>query len=155
MLRSLTPEDAATVQCWLQDHIKQHVTWWEKAYQIQARTRLQDLVLKDWQSLLEDSSKPDRMVLVFGEKPLGIVHGMLREDPYMGVSMGVLAWIYVDAAARGQGVADQLVEALMQWFREKGVEGRLVYVTASNTTAVKLYQRHGFEVIDYRMLGPV
>ncbi len=35
----------------------------------------------------------------------------------------------------------------------QGVRGREVFVTAQNTAAVRLYERHGYRVVDHRMLG--
>lgn len=88
-----------------------------------------------------------------GATVLGVVMANLRTDRYLGIELGVLSWIYVAEAARGQGVANILMEAADHWMHEKGVEGREVFVTEANHTAIRLYERFGYQVTDSRMLG--
>jgi ribosomal protein S18 acetylase RimI-like enzyme len=50
----------------------------------------------------------------------------------------------VSPAARGQGVGDQLVEAVEQWAREERMTTLRLAVTEGNQNAAALYQRKGF-----------
>ena len=110
-------------------------------------------MLRDWQELIGADS--DRQwVRVAGERRAqGIVFAQKRQDRYMGFEVGALSWIYVDEATRGQGVSTALMTAAGDWMTAQGVRGREVFVTAQNTAAVRLYERHGYQVVDHRMLG--
>jgi ribosomal protein S18 acetylase RimI-like enzyme len=68
----------------------------------------------------------------------------------------------VAADARGQGIASAMCEHSMDEARRAGFSAmQFNYVVASNTIAVKLWQRHGFSVVGtvprafrHAMLGP-
>ncbi|GEM44489.1 GNAT family N-acetyltransferase [Deinococcus cellulosilyticus] len=154
MLRNLTPEDRDTIKVWQEDYVAQHIAWWEEAYQTTAKNTPQMVAEKDWDELMQASAREDQHVMVYGEKPLGIIYGRIRQDPYLGLPIGQLSWIYVDPASRGLGVADQMIQGLLHWFTEQQVAGREVFVTAANLAAVRVYERNGFQVVDHRMLGP-
>ena len=54
----------------------------------------------------------------------------------------------VDAGARGRGIASAMCEHSMAEARRAGFTAmQYNYVVASNTTAVKLWQRHGFSIV--------
>jgi L-amino acid N-acyltransferase YncA len=54
----------------------------------------------------------------------------------------------VAAAARGRGVGTQLLQFAIVWAKQKGYAGmQFNAVAASNTRAVDLYRRFGFEVV--------
>jgi GNAT superfamily N-acetyltransferase len=54
----------------------------------------------------------------------------------------------VAADARGQGIASALCEHSLEQARRAGFTAmQYNYVVASNTTAVKLWQRHGFSIV--------
>ena len=153
-LRELREDDASTVRAWLEAHLADHLRWWQQAYGTPAKRTLPDLVARDWQELVSASTSPDQFVRVLGESTaLGIVLAHKRQDRYMGFEIGVLGWIYVEAAARGQGLAPALMAAANTWMTAQGVRGREVFVTASNSSAVKLYECHGYQVVDHRMLS--
>lgn len=154
MLRNLLAEDHATIQVWQEDYVAQHIRWWENAYQTTAQNTPRQVAERDWQELMAATTRADQYVQVYGEKPLGIVYGRIRQDPYLGLPIGQLSWIYVDPESRGLGVVDHLIQGLFAWFSEQGVAGREVFVTAANPAAVRVYERHGFQVVDHRMLGP-
>lgn len=58
------------------------------------------------------------------------------------------AWLismWVAPEARGRGVGDRLIEAVVGWARENGYPRVLLDVADENAPAVALYARHGFE----------
>ena len=55
-----------------------------------------------------------------------------------------LAAMYVRASARGTGLSDALVEAVIDRAVEKKVEQIKLTVNAENPHAIRLYERHGF-----------
>ena len=152
-VRAMREEDAPTVQAWLQTYLADHLAWWTRAYGRPPASELSGLVRRDWQELI--GADPTRQwVRVAGEpRAQGIVFAEKRLDRYMGFEVGVLSWIYVDADARGQGVSSALMTAAGAWMTAQGVGGREVFVTAQNAAAVRLYERHGYQVVDHRMLG--
>lgn len=58
---------------------------------------------------------------------------------------GNLFSVYVKGQYRGQGIADQLTEAVIQHARTKVLQLHCSVVT-SNTSAIALYQRHGLTI---------
>lgn len=152
-MRALREEDAPTVQAWLRTYLAEHLAWWQQVYGASPESELSDLVKRDWQELIE--ADPTRQwVRVVGEtEPRGLAFAEKRQDRYMGFEIGVLSWIYVDPGARGQGVSTALMAAANEWMTAQGVRGREVFVTVQNVAAVRLYERHGYQVFDHRMLG--
>ncbi|HEY8950033.1 MAG TPA: GNAT family N-acetyltransferase [Rhizomicrobium sp.] len=60
---------------------------------------------------------------------------------------GELGAMYVRANARGSGLADALVEAVIDQAVATGTEQIKLTVNAENPRAIKLYERHGFRTI--------
>jgi GNAT superfamily N-acetyltransferase len=162
-LRTLRATDETTVKGWLRPYLSEHLAWWAAAYGAAPRYPLGTLIDREWGDLLAASHTPERFVRVVQEtvpgafqnaRPLGVVYASLREDRYLGIPVGVLSWLYVAEAARGQGVSSVLMQAADGWMAAQGAEGREVFVTAVNTPALKLYEHFGYRVVDARMLGP-
>jgi ribosomal protein S18 acetylase RimI-like enzyme len=54
----------------------------------------------------------------------------------------------VSAAARGQGIAGKMCEHSMQEARKAGFTAmQFNFVVSTNTTAVRLWERHGFKIV--------
>lgn len=153
-LRAMTAEDEPLIRGWLSDYLQEHRRWWAKVYGRNPGSTLESLVEHEWKRLQEAASAGTGFVRVAaGPAPLGIVFARVQPDPFMGFQVGVLSWVYVDAAQRGRGVAGSLLEATHTWMDAQGVRGRQVYVTIENEVAVELYRRHGYSAVDFRMLG--
>jgi putative acetyltransferase len=60
--------------------------------------------------------------------------------PYNVASFGMI----VDAAWRGRGVGSALVEAAIDWSRDRGAHKLTLQVWPHNPAARRLYRRHGF-----------
>ncbi len=154
-VRNLEVGDEAVVKAWLRPYLEQHLTWWTAAYDTSPRYHLIDLVNREWDDLLTENRMNKSLVRIAdGIEPLGIVYASLRKDRYMGISLGVLSWLYVVEAARGTGVSSLLMDAADSWMAAQGAEGREVFVTTENAAAVKLYERFEYRAVDARMLGP-
>ncbi|GAB4169161.1 MAG: GNAT family N-acetyltransferase [Roseiflexaceae bacterium] len=54
--------------------------------------------------------------------------------------------VYVRAAWRRAGVSDLLLQACLDWAAARGVQIVRLSVTASNSSAIRFYQRNGFQV---------
>lgn len=160
-IRTLLPADLSTVEAWLLDYVQQHRTWWSRAYGTEPRSSLKDVVAAELADLVSDAEKDGHTVRVLAKTaepgaaagiPLGIVVARTQLDRFMGLQVGTLSWIYVAEQARGTGAADHLMATAESWFVEQGATGRMVFVTAKNPKAVRLYVRHGYRIADHRML---
>ena len=160
--RPLLPSDLPTVEVWLRDYVREHRAWWTEAYGAEPGTPLEAVVAAERDDLVDHATRDDHLVRVLASAaepgragrgaPLGIVFARMERDRYMGLRVGTLGWIYVDPAARGSGASARLMDAAEAWFVERGAAGRKVYVTAANARAVRVYERHGYRVVDHRML---
>ena len=52
--------------------------------------------------------------------------------------------MWVDAAARGTGVADALIDTAVDQARRSGFTTMILWVVVGNERAARCYQRHGF-----------
>jgi len=74
------------------------------------------------------------------ERWLGVVAAFVRIDPREAQLMSM----WVDPAARGQGIAEGLIRAVGQWASERGCERVFLFVQESNVRALSRYERAGF-----------
>ncbi|KAA1400487.1 GNAT family N-acetyltransferase [Aeromicrobium ginsengisoli] len=90
---------------------------------------------------------PGRTVVTHdGETILGTAH-MNTNRPGPGAHVATASFM-VAANARGRGVGGALVGDALDWARGRGYAGmQFNAVAASNTSAVELYERHGFTIV--------
>ncbi len=160
----LQGRDESAVRDWLEVFLREHLAWWTAAIgerwseaRVAEHITARDPVATEWRGLLRAGDDPDSFVRVARTadgRAVGIVHACVRDDAYLGLPMGVLQWVFVDPAGRGQGTARLLMDACDAWMAWRDVAGREVFVTSDNAGAVRLYERHGYRVIDHRMLAP-
>lgn len=58
---------------------------------------------------------------------------------------GYLGFMYVEPEYRGQGLNKQLMQKLVDWAQAKGVTHFYLDVYAENTSAIKAYEKLGFQ----------
>ena len=76
---------------------------------------------------------------------LGLASG-IATDPINPTDPGLfLVGMFVDSAERGQGLGAALVEAVVAWARSRGAARLYLWVTSTNTPAIALYAKCGFQ----------
>ena len=93
-----------------------------------------------WRARLSIPGSYNLLALV-DERPAGMVSGV--PGPQAGVVELISLW--VGKQARGRGVGDRLVEAVVQWAGRGRAEAVRLAVSPGNAHALALYRRHGFE----------
>ena len=93
-----------------------------------------------WPALLRADGDPT-FVWEDGRGAVAMVVG--TRDRSGGDSVWLVA-MWVHPSARGEGVADALVEQVLAWAIECGAPAVRLSVTDGNTGAERLYARHGF-----------
>jgi len=83
------------------------------------------------------AAAPDRLVGM-----TGLYRGHWSKTQHSAMIWGV----YVTAAWRGQGIADALIEACLDWARARGVTVAKLGVATTNMPAIRCYTRCGFQV---------
>lgn len=88
------------------------------------------------------------------ERLCGVPYNVLamREDEAVGMASGTeplgdvveLISMWVAPDARGHGVGNALIDAVVAWARAQGVTSVALDVRQSNDRAIALYARHGF-----------
>ncbi len=80
----------------------------------------------------------------------GAVVGFASLSPYRqrpGYRTTVENSVYVDADHRGQGVADLLLEALLEVARSSGFHAVVARIGGGNEASIALHAKHGFEMV--------
>ena len=73
-----------------------------------------------------------------------------RDEDEDGAPIGLFSTIYVVPDARRDGVASRLVEAGEAFLLGHGLGTLFTYTGAHNTPLVRLFERHGYAVLDVR-----
>ncbi|MHB8147313.1 MAG: GNAT family N-acetyltransferase [Vulcanimicrobiaceae bacterium] len=89
---------------------------------------------------IHNLAAPNRPLFVAcdGERVIGML--AVNEHEEFGPTLGML----VEAAFRGQGVGQALLDACIAWARERGLPALHLLVFPHNTRARALYRRKGF-----------
>ena len=92
------------------------------------------------------ASGADRVTFVAEDdgRWLGIATALARDPDVPDDPQPVLVGMFVAPEARGHGVGAALVDAVVGWARARQASGLTLWVTATNTPAVALYDRCGF-----------
>lgn len=105
----------------------------------------------------EQLSNPDALYLIaeVQNQPIGYLAATTEPIPAHLALAGrecVIGVIYLEACARGQDIADKLVEACLSWSQEKGVKRVRAGVYAQNRASLKLFERFGLQSYHVTML---
>ena len=109
-------------------------------------TRYDDMVREPdgtWREWVAGAADGDEKALFVADedgKWLGVVGGFVRVDP----QEVQLISMWVDRAARGRGIARDLIRELAAWTRQRGSTRLVLFVQEANEPAQQLYARAGF-----------
>lgn len=78
-------------------------------------------------------------------KVVGLIHQVFYVDPLHAGKCSTLLFLYVAEAFRRRGVGSLLLKAALKDAAEKGIIEVHVSTRAGNHTAIRLYERSGFE----------
>jgi GNAT superfamily N-acetyltransferase len=92
---------------------------------------------ESWRNRLSDRTR-------FLAEINGGVAGTVSAGPGESAGAAALTALWVDPGFRGQGIGSTLVQAVVDWARNQGLDQVLLWVTDVNQTAERLYVRHGF-----------
>lgn len=86
------------------------------------------------------------LAAVEGDRVLGYAYGTLEKRDYFALldACGKLHDIYVDESARGKGVGEALLVAMKAELTKRGAPRVVLLTATANTTAQKLFAKHGF-----------
>lgn len=114
-----------------------------RAYGVFYETAFDDAVLdRVGTILLREGSGVDAIVAENDGRLIGFAHYRRHPDTFTGGTDWYLDDLYVDPAARGEGIATALIEALTALAREHGDAGTIRWITAAdNAPAQRVYDR--------------
>ena len=77
---------------------------------------------------------------------VGCGYAQLRpsESAFVHDKHAYLGFMYVEPDARGQGVNKKIVESLISWSRDRGVDDFYLEVYVENRAAIRAYEKVGF-----------
>lgn len=123
-----------------------HVLNEEREISLQLQTHFTDV-----------SKKEDHIFLLtvsegIEEEPVGVIEASVvcPSEIFQPKSVLHIHSIYVEPSHRGEGIGQRLLEAVLEWGREKGCVEAELSVLARNP-AKKLFENAGFEVFELEM----
>ena len=109
-------------------------------------TRYEDMVREPestWRNWVADAAAGEEKTLLVAEENgrwLGVVGAFARVNP---LEVQLIS-MWVDPAARGRGLAQQLIRAVAEWAHGRGATQVVLFVQEANAPAQALYVRAGF-----------
>jgi GNAT superfamily N-acetyltransferase len=104
-----------------------------------------------WRDRVEEGACGDDRVTLVGDdgtRLQGTAGGLLKEDGYV---VEVVA-VWVAPEHRGRGLGAELVSAVVDWGNERGASVARLWVNVDNHTAIRLYERLGFQPTDHTQI---
>ena len=87
------------------------------------------------------------------EKIVGFITGeILSKKEWYTVQLGTINNLYVLEEYRHKGIGKQLMQTMMNSFKEKGIETFELYAFSNNVDALKFYEKLGFKKYNVQML---
>lgn len=112
-----------------------------------------ELVINSIQSNAEEifNNRSENTLIFIAElegKPVGYALGRIFEEAATADNgtgrMGLFDELFVDTAARGYGIGQKLLDEIIKWMKEKGINRIKLHAYSWNDNAKRLYERNGF-----------
>lgn len=115
-----------------------------------------DLIYYDLKELIEKDNSV-LMVLESADKLVGCGYAQIRPAKSFLIyrEYAHLGFMFVLPEYRGQGLNQQLIQALMTWARSKGMTEVRLEVYTENSPAIRAYEKVGFKQILTEMRYPL
>lgn len=97
-----------------------------------------------FEALVDDPDRVGFLVEVGGELAGGLMGSLPELTPFVRLREARLVNLWVLPEHRGLGLGGLLIDAFLDWARERGAPYAVVSVFAANPTAIRVYERHGF-----------
>jgi GNAT superfamily N-acetyltransferase len=94
-----------------------------------------------WTHRLRPEGNPHYIAEAPDGTPLGITAGMPDDT---AADTANLVGMWVEPAARGTGVADELIARVIRWAEGEAYAAVSLHATEGNVSAERVYERHGF-----------
>ncbi|WP_299044097.1 GNAT family N-acetyltransferase [uncultured Tateyamaria sp.] len=137
LIRAATPDDVHIWRALRMDGIMRH----PQAFIVSAEEAAAVPVEEDAVRL----SNGDRFLAYLDDVPVGLI-GLNRHGVPRAAHRGEIGPLYVVPGARGQGIADRLLMAVLDAAQGLGIWQLELSVYVENAPAIALYTRHGFEL---------
>ena len=99
-------------------------------------------------------NKKDNCILVVekDKEIIGYLYGFILNngDAYTNKIVRLDA-LYVKSKYQGHGIGDNLINEFKKWVKQKNIKKIELCVCKKNEYAIKLYQKHGFNISKYIM----
>ena len=94
-----------------------------------------------------DADDTEVLVAENDGKIIGSVYGQVRprKDFFTTTHLGYIGFMYVRKQYRGQGVSQQLIKSITQWFHQQKISEIILHVYAKNPAAIRAYEKVGFK----------
>jgi ribosomal protein S18 acetylase RimI-like enzyme len=154
-IRFATLDDVIAVAQLQHEFVNEHAKLYDSKFYA-----LSDSSVKQWSGWAEAKFKSGSLALFVAEKNgaekdilVGYVSGWVETRPpiYILDKIGYLSNIYVVPAHRRQGIGKLLNSALLDWFRNKGLDYVELYVDSRANDSVDSWTRMGYSEVGKRM----
>ncbi|MBB3648802.1 RimJ/RimL family protein N-acetyltransferase [Rhizobium sp. BK619] len=105
---------------------------------------------EDWAALSLDEWRNRLSEPVFiafqGGEPVGIM-GLLRQRSSKMAHRATIIMVYIGRSLRGTGLAERLLDVVVDHARDIGIRQLELFVSAENAAAIRFYTRQGFSEV--------
>lgn len=107
----------------------------------------EDLYFYDIPAIISDTEKSLLVVVEDDGKVIGCGFGQIRNNAhyYKQEQFGYIGMMSVLENYRGQGLGGKILEALLDFFRQKNIKEAKLQVVSNNDGAIHAYRKMGFE----------
>ena len=140
-VRPVTPADATTYRALRLEALRLHPTAFASDYATHA-----DKPAEFWEQRVQNHEGKDLLLVAEANNALVGMCGIRRADGVKYQHNGTIWGVYVQAAWRGTGMAEALLQGCIAWAKQHAVSIVKLGVSTNNATAIKFYLKCGFSI---------